>query len=195
MACAARRAPSPGPSSCSQTARDSHTPRAASRARAGESRTARPDSARSSSPCSFTITASIPSIGSVQLPGLVGDRAGQRRAPRARPSPSANTCPRSGTLTRPIMLVVPDPRLRIDGLAHASPGPQARQVVPRGQIIAPLHERADRRGGGVEVRHPVPRDDVPEPIAHPFDPPPAMHREVRRPLVHQRGHAVHQQPV
>ena len=62
------------------------------------------------------------------------------------------------------VLVVPHPRLGVDRLADGTEDAQRRQVVLGRLGGAPLHERADRGGRGVEDRHAVLLDDLPEPV-------------------------------
>ena len=52
-------------------------------------------------------------------------------------------------------LPVPEPRLRVDRLAHRPEQAQLRQVVLLRVLDAPLHARADRGGRRVEQRHAV----------------------------------------
>ena len=59
--------------------------------------------------------------------------------------------------------VIPHPGLGIDRLADGAQEAEARQVVAARELLAPLHERADGRRGGVEDRDPVVLDDLPEP--------------------------------
>ena len=84
------------------------------------------------------------------------------------------------------VLVVPDPRLRVDRLADRSEQPQRRQVVLRSVLGPPLHVGADRGRRGVEDRHAVALGDVPPAI---------LVGIVRRALVQHRGGAVAQRPV
>ena len=86
----------------------------------------------------------------------------------------------------PMWVGVPHPGLRVDGLAHRAEHPERGQVVALGVLGAPLHERADGRGGAVEDGHPVALDDRP---------PAVTVGEVRRALVHHRGGPVGQRPV
>ena len=60
---------------------------------------------------------------------------------------------------------VPDPRLGVDRLPHRTEEPQAREVVLRRQVLAPLHERPDGRGRGVEDVDLVLLDDLPPAVA------------------------------
>ncbi len=83
-------------------------------------------------------------------------------------------------------LVIPHPRLGVDRLADRAQQAEARQVVTPRELLAPLHERPDRRRGRVEDRDPVVLDEFPEP---------ALVGPVRRPLVHDAGGAVGERPV
>ena len=82
--------------------------------------------------------------------------------------------------------LVPDPRLRIDGLADAAEEPQPRQVVTRRQLIAELHHRAYRGVRGVENRHAVRQADLPEARAV---------RICRRAYIHDDRRARGERPV
>ena len=62
------------------------------------------------------------------------------------------------------MGVIPAPRFGVDRLAHGAEHLQAREIVLRGMLVSPLHERADRRGRRVEVGHAVARDHLPEAV-------------------------------
>lgn len=84
------------------------------------------------------------------------------------------------------LLVVPDPRFRIDRFTNGAEDLQAREIVLRGMFIAPLHERANRRWCRVEVRHAVARDHLPEAV---------IGRPVRRAFEHQGGHAIREDAV
>src|SRR5690606_5113126 len=77
--------------------------------------------------------------------------------------------------------VVPAPCLGVDRLAHAAQQAQGAEVVLRGDVLAPLHRRADRGGRGVEQGDLVLLDDLP---------PAALVREVRGALVDDLGGAV-----
>ena len=83
-------------------------------------------------------------------------------------------------------LVVPHPGLRIDPLAHGAQQPQARQVAALDVLHAPLHERADRGGRGIEDRRLLLFDDLPEA---------ALVRGVWRPFVDQDAGAGGQRAV
>ncbi len=84
------------------------------------------------------------------------------------------------------VFAVPHPCLWVDGLADGAEHLQARQVVLCGVLVAPLHECADGRGCGVELRDPVSFDDLPEAVGGGV---------VGRALVHERGDAVGQDTV
>ena len=84
------------------------------------------------------------------------------------------------------VLAVPEPGLGVDRLADGAEHPQRRQVELRRDVVAPLHERADRRGRGVEDRDLVLLDDLP---------PAALVRGVGRALVHHLGRAVGERAV
>src|SRR5699024_9929778 len=81
---------------------------------------------------------------------------------------------------------VPGPGLGVDRLTDTAQHAQRGQVVFCGDLLAPLHEGADRRGGGVQGGDLVLLHDLPEP---------ALVRSVRCALVHHLGGAVEQRPV
>lgn len=60
------------------------------------------------------------------------------------------------------MFAVPDPGFGVDGLADRAEDAQAGEVVLGGDVVSPLHEGADRGGGGVEEGDLVLLDDLPE---------------------------------
>ena len=62
------------------------------------------------------------------------------------------------------VLVVPHPRLGVDGLAHAAEQAELGEVVRLGLLGAPLHEGADGGGGGVQDRDAVALGDVPQAV-------------------------------
>src|SRR5215213_7084275 len=73
-------------------------------------------------------------------------------------------------MTRKPPWLAPTGRPSLVTIAGMTPGSgrvaeqaEARQVVAPGELLAPLHEGADRRRCGVEDRHPVVFDDLPEP--------------------------------
>src|SRR5919197_3568470 len=72
-------------------------------------------------------------------------------------------------------LAVPDPRLGIDRFTDSAEHAQARQIMLGRVVLAPLHERADSRWGGVDDRDAVLLDERPESI---------LVREIGRALVH-----------
>ena len=82
--------------------------------------------------------------------------------------------------------VIPHPRFRVDRLADRSQQPQRAEIVLRWPLGAPPHERANRRRRGVENRHAVALDDLPEAI---------LLRPVGRAFVHHHGRAVGQRSV
>src|SRR4029453_42660 len=95
-------------------------------------------------PCSSRIAGLIPGNGTVAEPGLSGvapgggveeDPAGLRLPPRVD----------ARAALAPDHLPIPDPRLRVDGLADGSQQTQGRKVVARRIVLAHLHERADQR--------------------------------------------------
>ena len=91
-----------------------------------------------------------------------------------------------GALAAADVLAVPEPRLGVDRLADRAEQPQRRQVELRRDVVAPLHERPDRGGRGVEDRDLVLLDDLP---------PAALVRGVGRALVDHLGRAVGQRSV
>ena len=123
--------------------------------------------------------------GSVAEPGLVGDRARQRRdhdPARLRLPPGVD----DRTALAADHAVVPHPGLGIDRLADRAEQAQRREIVLLRVLVAEPHEGADRRRRGVEDRDAVALDDVPEAVGP---------RVRRRALVHQRGRAVREDPV
>ena len=105
----------------------------------------------------------MPGNGRVAMPGLVGDRAGQRRD-----HDHAGLGLPPGIDDRAALaaddLVIPHPRLGIDRLADGAEQPQARQVVLLRPLVAPLDEGADGGRRGVEDVDPVLLDDLPEAV-------------------------------
>src|SRR5512132_3970035 len=101
-------------------------------------------------PASSTMPAWIPGSGKVALPGLSVVAPGNALIMMAPVAADG--------------LVVPDPRLGIDGFADRAQQPERRQIVTFRELVAPLHERPDRRGRGVEDRHLVLLDYRPESI-------------------------------
>jgi hypothetical protein len=81
---------------------------------------------------------------------------------------------------------VPDVGLRVDRLPDRTEDAQRRHVVLVRDLVALLHERADRGRGGVEDRHLLLGDDLP---------PAAPLREVRGALVEDLGRPVGQRAV
>src|SRR5450759_4557574 len=104
------------------------------------------------------------------------DRAGLRLPPRIH----------NRTATPSDMLAVPHPRFRIYRLADRAEQSKAREIMLRGELVAPLHERANRRRRRVENRDAVSLADVPEPVL--FGP-------VGRAFVHHAGRAVGERAV
>ena len=84
------------------------------------------------------------------------------------------------------VIVIPDPGFGIDRLADRAEQAQALERMPRWQLRAPAHERANRGRRGVENVHAVLIDDGPEAVAI---------GEIGRALVHERSAAVGQRPV
>src|SRR5204862_3979801 len=70
----------------------------------------------------------------------------------------------NGALLVPDVLVIPDPRLRVDRLAHRAQQAQRREVATRRVLRAPAHERADSSGGRIKHRYLVLLDDAPEAV-------------------------------
>ena len=91
-----------------------------------------------------------------------------------------------GQRSPPMTLAVPDPRLGVDRLTDRAEQPQRRQVVLVRDLLAPLHERADRGRRRVEDRDAVLLDDLP---------PAALVRVVGRALVHDLRRAVRERAV
>ena len=83
-------------------------------------------------------------------------------------------------------VAVPPPRLGVDRLPHRAQQPERRQVVRRGDLLALLHERADRGRGAVQDRDLVVLDDLP---------PAVPVGRVGRPLVQQPGRGVGERAV
>ncbi len=84
------------------------------------------------------------------------------------------------------LLAVPHPGLGVDRLADGAQQAQRGQRVLFHVLVAPLDEGADGRGRGVEERHLVVVDDLPEA---------RKIRPVGRALVHQHRGAVLQRPI
>src|SRR5204863_8443603 len=83
-------------------------------------------------------------------------------------------------------LVVPEPGLGVDGLAHGPEQPQRREVVLGRVLRAPLDAGADRGRRGVHYRHAVALDDLP---------PDVLVRIVGSALVHHAGRAVGERAI
>mmetsp|Transcript_5942 Transcript_5942/g.17136 ORF Transcript_5942/g.17136 Transcript_5942/m.17136 type:complete len:553 (-) Transcript_5942:441-2099(-) len=60
-------------------------------------------------------------------------------------------------------LVVPPPRLGVDGFTDRPQYPQTAQVILLGSLVAESHQRSNGRGGGVEHGDLMPLDHVPIP--------------------------------
>ena len=84
------------------------------------------------------------------------------------------------------MLPVPDPRLRVNRLAHRTQQAQGGHIVALGIFLAPAHKGADGRGRGVKDGAAILGDDGPEPIPVGI---------IRRTLVHHRSGPVRQRPI
>ena len=105
---------------------------------------------------------------------LGGDGAGQGRhhdAPRFGLPPRVD----DRAALRTDLLVVPHPRLGIDSFADGAEDPQAAQIMFVDVVVAPLDERADRRGSRIEEGDLVLLDHLPESV---------LLGVIRRPLVH-----------
>src|SRR5205085_7722856 len=96
--------------------------------------------------------------------------------------------PRVDDGTTPVadVLLVPHPRFGIDWLADRAEEAERREVVPFRVLLAPLHERADGRRGGVEDRDLVLLDERPEAI---------LLRPVGGAFVDEHGRAARQRAV
>ena len=84
------------------------------------------------------------------------------------------------------VLAIPQPGLGVDRLADRAEQPDRREVVLVGELVAPLHEGADRGRGAVEDVDLVPLDHVP---------PAVFGRGIGRALIHHAGGAVAERPV
>ena len=84
------------------------------------------------------------------------------------------------------MFVVPHPRFRIDRFADGAQQTQRGEIVLLRPLVAPFHERADRRRRGVKNGDAILRNDAPKAIRL---------RPVRRPFVHQGRRAIGQRAV
>ena len=76
---------------------------------------------------------------------------------------------------------VPHPGFGVDGLPHATQEPQAAEVMPLNVLVAPLHERPDGRGCGVENAHLVLGANLPKAT---------LMRSIGCPLIHDLSGAV-----
>ena len=86
----------------------------------------------------------------------------------------------------PMTSLIPDPGLGIDRFADGAQQAERTQVVLLRPFGAPFHERADRRGRGVEDRYAVLLDDAPEAVRL---------GEVGRAFVHEARRAVRQRAI
>ena len=128
-------------------------------------------------PASSTTSARTPGKGAGGGTGLEGGDAGQRGDEyhaRFRLPPSIH----HGDTVAANVLTVPDPRFRVDGLAHGTQQAQAGEVVSLGVFLTPAHAGADGRGSGVTDGAAILLDD---------GPPAVTIREVGGALVHHRG--------
>ena len=95
--------------------------------------------------------------------------------------------------------IIPLPRFRVDRFADRTQQSQAGQIMLERQLAAPLHERPDGGRRGVELRHPVALDDVPQPILGPVRRtragPLRLPRRVGRAFVHDRRRTVGERAV
>ena len=127
----------------------------------------------------------MPGSGWVQLPGLVGDGAGQRAIMiTAGFGLPPGIDDRAAALAD--RLVIPHPRLGIDRLADGAQQPQAGEIVLVRPLIAPFDEGADGGGRGVENADAVLLDDLPEAV---------FVGQLGRPFVHDGGGAVGERAV
>lgn len=62
------------------------------------------------------------------------------------------------------ILVIPEPRFGVDGLAYGAEHLERGEVVLLSKVLAKLHERPDGRGRSVELGHRVLLDDLPEAV-------------------------------
>src|SRR6185312_14419505 len=67
-----------------------------------------------------------------------------------------------GAATAADHAVIPDPSLRVDRLTDTAEQPQPREIVTPRQLVAELHERADRGRRRIEDRDVVRGADLPE---------------------------------
>ncbi len=151
----------------------------------GRRSTSRPVPSSSGSPSAVDHVGLDPGNGRVGRAGLGGEEAGQRgdhdRAGLGLPPRVDDRAAAAAD-----DLVVPQPGLRVDRLAHRPEQPQRRQVVLVRVLGAPLHAGADRGRRGVEDRDAVVLDELP---------PHVLVRVVGRPLPHHRRRPVGQRPV
>ena len=111
-------------------------------------------------PVASTSSAAIPGNGVVADPGLVVVTPGSGVIM----IPPVSVCHQVSTIGQrppPMWVVIPDPRFRVDRLAHRAQQPEAGEIVAGRMLRAGFHERPDRGGSGVEHRHPVTRDQRP----------------------------------
>ena len=134
---------------------------------------------------SSTMSAPMPGSGNVALPGFSVVAPGSGLIMMA-PVSVCHHVSTTGHRSPPMCSPVPDPGLGVDRLADGPEQPQRREVVALRVLGAPLHERADRGGRGVEDRDAVPLDDRPEAV---------LVGEVGRALVHHARRAVRERPV
>ena len=145
-----------------------------------------PSAAPSSSlPSGSTSTGSMPNSGRVAEPGfrrVQPGSGGDHHAAGLGLPPGVD----DGAARLAHHVVVPLPRLGVDGLAHRAEDAQALAAGALDEVVALAHERADRGRRGVEDVHAVLVADLPEA---------AEVGVVRDPLEHHRGGAVRQRRV
>ena len=129
--------------------------------------------------------AAKPGKGIVALPGFVSVTPGSGEMAIA----PVSVCHQVSTIGQRLPPIFSRYHIHASGLIGSPDGAEqakARQIVLRRPVIAPLHERADRRGRGVEDRHAMPLADLPEAI---------LLRPVGRALVHHARGAVGERAV
>ena len=136
-------------------------------------------------PSASTSTGLMPGSGRVAEPGFKGVAPGSGRDE----DPAGLGLPPGvddGAAPVAHHIVIPEPGLGIDRLAHRAQQAQRRALGALHRPIALAHQRADRRGRGIEDVDLVLVDDLPEARAVGI---------VRHALEHQRGGAVGQRPI
>src|SRR5256886_15231190 len=95
--------------------------------------------------------------------------------------PRSTLFPYTTLFRSPNHLAVPHPSFGINRLANRPQQAQTVELVLLRPFVAPLNERADRRGRGVKDIHFVPVNDAPETVRL---------RKIWRAFVHEAGGAI-----